>query len=121
MPIRYQASRRKGARQPAGALRITRWSRWCNPFVLIEQGGTYTREESMAEYRRRLIGGTLDTTPRDADGSVKAGFRQRPLLGVEECRREIAGRDVVCACGLDQLCHGDILLEIANSTGPVTR
>ncbi|HEY9371501.1 DUF4326 domain-containing protein [Streptomyces sp.] len=29
--------------------------------------------------------------------------------------RELAGRDLACWCPLDQPCHADVLLEIANS------
>ena len=29
-------------------------------------------------------------------------------------RRELAGRDLACWCPLDQPCHADVLLEIAN-------
>jgi hypothetical protein len=29
-------------------------------------------------------------------------------------RRDLAGRDLACWCPLDQPCHGDILLELAN-------
>lgn len=35
---------------------------------------------------------------------------------VEDIRRELPGRDLVCWCPLDQACHADILLELANGT-----
>jgi hypothetical protein len=36
---------------------------------------------------------------------------------VEDIRRELAGRNLVCWCELDQPCHADVLLEMANGTG----
>ncbi|MBM4480356.1 DUF4326 domain-containing protein [Rhodococcus hoagii] len=32
-----------------------------------------------------------------------------------EIRAELAGRDLACWCPLDQPCHADVLLEIANA------
>lgn len=32
----------------------------------------------------------------------------------DEVRQELAGRDLACWCPLDQPCHADVLLEIAN-------
>lgn len=35
---------------------------------------------------------------------------------VEQIRRELAGKDLACWCPLDQPCHADVLLELANPT-----
>lgn len=37
---------------------------------------------------------------------------------VDEIRRELAGRDLACWCPLDQPCHADALLNIANAPAP---
>lgn len=36
----------------------------------------------------------------------------------DEIRRELAGRDLACWCSLDEPCHGEVLLEIANGPQP---
>ena len=36
-------------------------------------------------------------------------------------RRDLAGRDLACWCNLDQPCHADVLLEVANSESDSTR
>jgi hypothetical protein len=36
-------------------------------------------------------------------------------LGFGELRRELRGKNLACFCPLDQPCHADVLLEIANS------
>jgi hypothetical protein len=33
----------------------------------------------------------------------------------EHARAELAGKDLACWCPLDQACHADVLLEIANA------
>jgi hypothetical protein len=40
--------------------------------------------------------------------------RRRVYTTVEDVRRELAGKDLACWCPLDQPCHADVLLEIAN-------
>ncbi|MCT9932334.1 DUF4326 domain-containing protein [Planotetraspora sp. A-T 1434] len=35
---------------------------------------------------------------------------------VERAKRELAGKDLACWCGPDQLCHADLWLEIVNSS-----
>jgi len=32
----------------------------------------------------------------------------------DEIKRELKGYNLACFCGLDQPCHGDVLLDIAN-------
>lgn len=36
---------------------------------------------------------------------------------VDDVRRELRGKDLVCWCPLDQPCHADVLLELANRDG----
>jgi len=33
---------------------------------------------------------------------------------IEEYREQLAGHDLACWCLLDQPCHADVLLEVAN-------
>jgi hypothetical protein len=88
---------------PAGAVRITRPTRWANPYPVERYG----RAESMRLYRGWLAG--------DAAAVAEArgiGCRLRlygPQL-VEAARRELTGRDLACWCSLDQDCHGDLLI-----------
>jgi len=32
----------------------------------------------------------------------------------DDVRRELAGRDLCCWCPLDEPCHADVLLDVAN-------
>lgn len=92
---RIQQKRTKGWRKPPNTVCVSRPSKWGNPFR-VEQHG---REKALALYRDWLMRG---------DG-------QR--LRLEELR----GRNLACFCRLDQPCHADILLEIANHYGKLER
>lgn len=72
MPQRFQRSRRKGARLPAGVIVVTRPTKWGNPHPL-ELG----REEAVRRYRKDLLAGRLAVT-------------------VEDAKRELRGRDLAC-------------------------
>ena len=101
MPVRHQRPRMgqmKGWRKPDGAVMVTRPFRWGNPYRVDEHG----REEAIRRYEADLIAGTLVTRPG------------HPPLGIEDARRELAGRDLVCACGPDEACHADVLIRHAN-------
>ena len=90
-PKRYQRSRRKGARLPADVVVVTRPTKWGNPNPL-----SLGREEAVRRYRDDLLAGRL-------------------AISVDDVKRELRGRDLACYCPLDQPCHADILLELANA------
>jgi hypothetical protein len=93
-PRRIRLGRRRGWRKPATAVVVARPSRWGNPFVI---GPDRSRAEAAASYERSLREGSLGFT-------------------VDDVRRELAGRDLCCWCPLDEPCHADVLLRVANST-----
>lgn len=104
MPARIQRKRTKGWRMPDSTVYVGRPTRWGNPFAVGEYG-------------------PLDRKPIDNDGAV--GFFIDMLkdadLQMECCypsedhiREELCGKDLACWCPLDQPCHADVLLEIAN-------
>ena len=64
-----------------------RKSRYANPYPVK----TYGLTESLRRYRQHAE--TFD-----------------PVT----LRRELAGHDLACWCSLDQPCHADVLLEVAN-------
>ena len=94
MPVRIRLSRRRGWRKPAAAVVVARPSRWGNPFRV---GPGRSREAAVAQYEAALLG---------IEGSL--GYT------VADVRRALAGRDLACWCPLDEPCHADVLLRIAN-------
>jgi hypothetical protein len=75
---------------PEGTVVVTRPTKWGNPHPL-ELG----RAEAVRRYREDLLAGRLRVTVADA-------------------KRELRGRDLACYCPLDEPCHADVLLEVAN-------
>ena len=84
MPKRIQRKRTKGWRMPAGAVYVSRPSKWGNPFTVEAFG----RQKAVELYERCAL----------------------PHLPIEELR----GKDLACWCPLDQPCHADVLLKVAN-------
>lgn len=69
-----------------------------------------TAEQAVTLYREALTGQTEHIRePRWA----RVGPREKPVT-VADVRWHLAGRDLACWCPLDQPCHADVLLEIAN-------
>lgn len=90
MPKRIQMSRQRPWRaEHPDAVIVARPSRWGNPYKV-------TRDVS-AERAVELYRVGLDLNP-----STKAAIV-----------RDLAGRDLACWCPLDQPCHADVLLELA--------
>src|SRR5690606_8101427 len=101
-PKRIQLRRTKGWRKPEGAVVVARRPKGANPIVV---GASWTAPN----------GGRVVVADRAmATGMFAAHVRTwRPPL-VERVRAALAGRDLACWCPLDQPCHADVLLEIAN-------
>ena len=75
---------------PAGAVYIGRPSKWGNPFPLEM---FESRDKCLIAYREWL--------------------KNQPQL-VAAIKTELRGKNLVCFCA-PKLCHGDVLLEIANN------
>lgn len=99
MPQRIQLSRRKGWRKPQNARVVARPSKWGNPFRVgsVIEGVTLDAFEAVRLYRMYLAE-SMKTTRGAAELD----------LG------KLRGRDLACWCPLDQPCHADVLLELAN-------
>ena len=90
MPRRFQRSRRKGARLPTNVVVLTRPTKWGNPYPL-----SLGRHEAVRRHQDDLLAGGL-------------------AVNVEDVKRELRGRDLACYCPLDEPCHADVLLQVAN-------
>jgi hypothetical protein len=98
-PHRIRLQRAKGWRKPEDAIVVSRPSKWGNPFKLDEPhpetGERLTREEMVRLFRAHVSPGG-------------PGELSRAQLD------ELRGHDLACWCRLDQPCHADVLLELAN-------
>jgi len=95
-PIRIQRKRIKGWRMPPNTVSVTRPGRWGNPFKIGDG----------------LPG--MPSTKMDAVDAVMCFELFIPQFAVEAARKELRGKNLACFCALDQPCHADVLLELAN-------
>ncbi len=108
-PIRVQLSRKKGWRMPPNTVKVARGrgcsvktlgdNGWGNPFV-IGSPGVPDAASAVAQFRAWIEAVIADDYPHP------------------ECTREalkdLRGKNLACWCALDQPCHADVLLELAN-------
>lgn len=96
MPIRIQRKRTKGWKMPPDTIYVGRPSQWGNEFT-VERCGS----------------------------SAKAVDMERHDLAKFECFHPklfetwiapLRGKNLACWCPLDQPCHAEVLLELANPT-----
>lgn len=107
MPLRVQLSRRKGWRMPPNTVNVARPTKWGNPWKVGVDGDA---EHCMAEYRRLLTGEPCMAWPEDE----KEGERAVRFADATHVRATLRGKNLACWCPLDQPCHADVLLKIAN-------
>lgn len=114
-PKRVQLRRTKDWRKPEGAISVARPTIYGNPFRI---GFTYCgptiraamdREEAVAAFRDWIARDTLDPLFWDRD-LIVAHVRLKAAL----LRGDLSGRDLACWCPLNEPCHADVLLELAN-------
>lgn len=55
------------------------------------------------------------TTRQTAESAVRIFRMQATILKNKLAMEELRGKNLACWCPLDQPCHADVLLEIANS------
>lgn len=121
---RIQRKRTKGWRMPEGAVYVGRPTDWgnsakagdCAECRWGQHGGAHspmTAADAVADYR---IGWEASVDAEAFVGSLTP--EENRMLGVSgqtvDLFADIRGRDLVCWCPLDQPCHADVLLDLAN-------
>lgn len=95
---RIQRKRTKGWRMPKGAIYVGRPTKWGNNYRI----GTESHNE--------------EELPLDAQGAVDLfkHYQVPEMIDDGIDFSELRGHDLVCWCPLDQPCHADVLIELAN-------
>ncbi len=108
MPERIQQKRTKGWRKPPGAVSVARPSKWGNPWRVWRD----SRLDRWICQRDGSAHSERFSSKRDAIDASVAHFRAvaKAKFDVSELR----GKDLMCFCPLDQPCHADVLLKLAN-------
>ena len=125
--MRVQRKRTKGFKMPDGVVYVGRGSKWGNPFkllgdmvyfdaghrrkilskwVLFYDDGGHTAQDVVSIFRDLIIdptGGVL------IDPEIRTRF-----IWMKENIHQLAGKKLACWCRLDNCCHADVLIELAN-------
>ncbi|MFE9234790.1 DUF4326 domain-containing protein [Cellulosimicrobium funkei] len=113
-PLRIRQRRAKGWRKPTSAVAVGRGTRWGNPvrIVAVRPSGPFDLERDGVGF----IGQHTDIG--SARASAARRFRDLVHLALapslEDIRAALAAKDLMCWCPLDQPCHADVLLDLAN-------
>jgi hypothetical protein len=89
---RIQRKQTPNWQMPANAVFVGRWTRYGNPFSAEEYGN----ERSAALYRE-----AMET------------MQQNNPAGYQDMLETLRGKDLVCWCAPNEICHADILIELA--------
>lgn len=140
-PKRIQLSRAKGWRMPENTVKVTRPGRWGNPFNLRSSEHCWTalhhgfradpagrQAASVAMFRAwihqgRAVEADCGLAAETPNGVIRVA--SSPVIAapvppsLDEIREHLAGKNLACWCALDQPCHADVLLELAN--GPICK
>jgi len=100
-PHRVQLSRRKGWHMPPNTVKVDRTTRFGNPFR-PGAPGIPDRRTAVQLFERAFRRGDLT---RDDPNSP---------FTPEAIRAELRGKNLACWCALDEPCHADVLLAMAN-------
>lgn len=137
MPQRIQLRRTKGWRKPEGTVNVARPSRWGNWYV-VERNEVVTTRGGITRYSKTgplwVVAQTRRNRPTGAAWGTWDDEHAATVFAVELFERALIaawagldgaihkrfyldgleGKDLACWCPLDQPCHGDVLLELAN-------
>ncbi len=114
MPQRVQLRRTKGWRMPPNTVRVCRPTRWGNPYrVWRDAEGKWrvswnNRCHWEIGNKAECLRFAVEMFRLDGEKSLKSYGGTKLLL-------ELKGKNLACWCPLDQPCHADVLLELANA------
>ena len=119
MPERIQLRRTKGWRKPEGAVVVSRPSKWGNPFKVqpanvAEWGHPFYVDDGLGVEFFDSVSGARAYAVEIFESDLRSS-RETVYPSAAEVRLELHGRDLACWCPLDQPCHADVLLEVANA------
>lgn len=111
MPERIQRKRTKGWKMPPNTVYVGRPGDLGNPFPV----DCYGHAGAVDRYQRWMTG---NMSTREMSQSSTCHQGDISLVTLRQIARrlmvDIRGKNLACWCRLDQPCHADVLLEIAN-------
>lgn len=113
-PVRVQRKRTKGWRMPENTVYVGRGSRWGNQCRVVQQGkhGPFDLERDGVGFIGQSTG--IEAARENAAARYRDYIRAGLVPSEAEIFLHLAGKNLACWCPLDQPCHADVLLELAN-------
>lgn len=111
-PHRVQRKRSRNWKMPENTVYVGRPSKWGNPFVVHGDGANMTPWMAATSFKHllRTEKGWFPQPLPWPKGKVP-----KVMTTIAEVKAELKGKNLACWCPLDQPCHADVLLKIANS------
>jgi hypothetical protein len=109
-PRRIRLSRAKGWRLPPGAMKVDRSTPWGNPFVVGRDG---TRADCVSLFEHMCCGAMTISKGADLADAQRAYIEY-----AARNRHQLVGKHLACWCPLNEPCHADVLLMVANPEQP---
>lgn len=117
-PQRIQRSRKRGWRMPPNTVYVGRPTRWGNPFDFrspeyraeaikrgfYEEPEVFARALAVRDYQKGIA------APVGLDFPTRQQF-----INIRDSVKQLRGKNLCCYCPLDEPCHADVLLELANA------
>jgi len=104
LPRRIQLLRAKGWRMPENTVKVDRTTKWGNPYRVGESYAHPTKKSRvLIESKDQSVAVFKEFLKTDAGKKM-----------AERARIELRGKNLACWCRVGELCHGDLLLAVAN-------
>lgn len=103
-PVRVQRKRTKGWKMPENTIYVGRGSQWGNPYKV---GPNLCAHDAVVHFRKRWSDTIASSQLHPRHPFMP--FGKPVFLG------PLRGKNLACWCPLDQPCHADVLLELANA------
>lgn len=121
-PVRIQLSRKAGFNLQIESSKlngltcvvVSRPSKWGNPFKVTPEPvpmGCTTAARAVGKFHTEMLYALSAIKP--IGGLGRPGFNP-PFIWMAENLDKIAGKNLACFCPLNQPCHADVLLRLAN-------
>lgn len=113
MPKRIQRKRTMGWKMPEGAVYVGRPTPYGNPYTVdgAREAGYRGSDDDLRRFCVTCYRDDWDAAMRSSNQHP----RQPPMpFGKPVELGPLRGKDLACWCSLDQPCHADVLLDLAN-------
>jgi len=110
-PRRIQLSRKAGWKMPPNTVKVSRPSKWGNPYKIGKSASLFAQSVDVPDAKTAV---RLFEAYAAIPKGEYIGHKRGMSIG-DQAYRELRGKNLACWCPLDQPCHADVLLRLANA------